>query len=408
VSGRTDNDGMLPGGSRLAPLDVLDVSLLGLRTRPARAALSALGIAVGIATMILVIGVPAAAQHSLLEQLTSLGTNVLRATPQKDQSEAVVLPENADAMVERIAPVIAASAVANTHTTVRRNDQVDPNTSVGTTVLAARADLLSSITGSLSAGRFLSESKAGLPQVVLGSVAATRLGITDLPPANPAPLVVIGTRWFSVVGILNPMPLDTDLERSVLVDWEAARQQLGFDGHPTVVYARVQEAQLEDVRSVFAPTLYPQLPDYIQVNRLSDALLAKRATQSTFSALFLGLAAVALIVGGIGVANTMVISVLERRREIGLRRALGAHPGQIRIQFLGESIALSMAGGLTGSLLGTLATLGYATYQQWPLVVPWTAVVAGAGGAAVVGAIAGLYPAIRAARLTPTQALATI
>jgi putative ABC transport system permease protein len=319
-----------------------------------------------------------------------------------------VLPENADAMVERIAPVIAASAVANTHTVVRRNDQVDPNTSVGTTVLAARADLLSSITSSLSAGRFLSESNAGLPQVVLGSVAATRLGITDLPPTNPAPLVVLGTRWFSVVGILNPMPLDTDLERSVLVDWEAARQQLGFDGHPTVVYARVQEAQLEDVRSVFAPTLYPQLPDYIQVNRLSDALLAKRATQSTFSALFLGLAAVALIVGGIGVANTMVISVLERRREIGLRRALGAHPGQIRIQFLGESIALSMAGGLTGSLLGTLATLGYATYQQWPLVVPWTAVVAGAGGAAVVGAIAGLYPAIRAARLTPTQALATI
>jgi putative ABC transport system permease protein len=174
-----------------------------------------------------------------------------------------------------------------------------------------------------------------------------------------------------------------------------------------VLYLKARESQIEAVRDVLPATINPPLPGVVQVSRPSDALAAKRATASTFSALFLGLAGVALLVGGIGVANTMVISVLERRREIGLRRALGANRGQIRAQFLTESVVLSALGGLAGTALGTLATVAYATHQHWPPVIPLTSVTAGLTGAILIGMLAGVYPSLRAARLTPTEALAT-
>jgi putative ABC transport system permease protein len=218
--------------------------------------------------------------------------------------------------------------------------------------------------------------------------------------------VMIGDQWFTVVGILATTPLSPDVDRSVLVGWESARTRLHFDGHPTVLYVRSREPAIEAVRAVLPATIYPEQPGEVQVTRPSDALAAKRATENTFAALFLGLAAVALLVGGIGVANTMVISVLARRSEIGLRRALGANRGQIRGQFLTESVALAALGGAAGTVLGLLATAGYAAYHGWPIVVPLPSLLAGLGGAVLVGVVAGVYPSVRAARLTPTEALA--
>ncbi|MEU5780717.1 ABC transporter permease [Micromonospora lupini] len=397
-----------PGGRppRLAPTDVLRLGLLGLTTRRMRAVLSALGISIGIATMIVVVGIPASSQRDLMNQLSALGTNLLRAEPVPDRDPPVLLPEDSVAMVDRVGPVETVSAVANTHVTVRRNDLVDRYDTSGLTTLATRPDLLETVNGRVRTGRFLDAGTASLPTAVLGYVAASRLGFATVDPARP-PQVLIAERWFTVIGVLDPLPIAPDLDRSVLVGWEAARDLLGFDGHPTVVYVRAREDALEDVRAVLPATLNPQLPGMVQVSRPSDALAAKRATESTFSALFLGLAAVALLVGGIGVANTMVISVLERRREIGLRRALGANRGQIRVQFLTESVLLSVLGGAAGALLGVLATAGYAGYQGWPPTIPVTSVAGGVGGALLVGMVAGVYPSIRAARLTPTDALAT-
>ncbi|MET1073275.1 MAG: ABC transporter permease, partial [Umezawaea sp.] len=217
--------------------------------------------------------------------------------------------------------------------------------------------------------------------------------------------VYVGDQWFTVVGVLGPMPLAPDVERSVLVGWQAARDRLGFDGHPTVVYVKAREESIEDVRAVLPATLHPQVPGLVQVSRPSDALAAKRATQNSYSALFLGLAGVALLVGGVGVANTMVISVLERRREIGLRRALGATRGHIRGQFLTEAVLLSGLGGLAGTILGVLGVVGYAAVHDWPTVIPLPTLTGGLLAALVVGVVAGLYPSIRAARLTPTRAL---
>ncbi|BCJ50729.1 ABC transporter permease [Actinoplanes sp. NBRC 14428] len=393
---------------RLAPADLLGLGLVGLRTRKLRAALSALGISIGIATMIVVTGIPASSQASLMRELSALGANVLQAMPLPDQEPPALLPEESVAMVQRIGPVTVASAVANTHTVVRRSDRTDPNDGLGLTVLAARLDLPAAINARIRYGKWLSPVTGKFPTVVLGSVAAARLGFSGLPPGGPPPQVMIRDTWFTVVGILATTPLSPDIDRSVLVGWEAARGSLRFDGHPTVIYLQVEESQLEAVRAVLPATIFPERPGQVTVTRPSDALAAKRASENNFSSLLLALAAVALLVGGIGVANTMVISVLERRSEIGLRRALGANRGQIRGQFLTEAVALATLGGVAGTALGLLTTVGYATYHGWPIVVPLQAVLAGIGGAIVVGVVAGVYPSVRASRLTPTQALATV
>ncbi|WP_217182102.1 ABC transporter permease [Streptomyces sp. AC495_CC817] len=392
---------------RLAPRDLLGLGLLGIRTRKVRAALSALGISIGIATMIVVTGIPASSQKALMEELAALGTNTLQAVPTPGAEPPVLLPEESVNMVSRIGPVTVSSAVANTHAVVHRSDRVDAGDFSGLTVLAAKRNLLQSVNGAVGSGQFLNAATEKLPTAVLGSVAASRLGFSELNPDEPAPQIYIDKRWFTVIGILDPVTLAADIDRSVMVGWEAAGDQLRFDGHPTVIYVKAREEAIEDVRKVLPATINPQLPGVVQVSRPSDALAAKRATENTFSALFLGLAGVALLVGGIGVANTMFISVLERRREIGLRRALGANRGQIRGQFLTESVALSSLGGLAGSLLGSLAVVGYAGYQGWPPVIPLNAVGGGFAGAVLVGMAAGVYPSIRASRLTPTEALAT-
>jgi len=302
--------------------------------------------------------------------------------------------------------VTRAAAVANLNRRVLRTDLSDPNETAGIVALAATPDLLDAVHGRVAVGRFLGTVDKGLPTVVLGHDAADWLGITHVDPVHP-PRIMVGKSWLTVVGILRPMPLTPELSQAVFVGWQTARDDLGFGGRPTVVYLRADESQIGPVRSVLPATLAPQLPGLISVSRPSTALAAKQATHTTFSGLFLGLAGVALLVGGIGVANTMIVAVLERRREIGLRRALGASRRDIRRQFLTEAVLLSLLGGVCGTVLGCVGCVGYAMVREWPLAMPVPAVVGGVAGALVIGALAGLYPAVRASRLSPTEALAT-
>jgi putative ABC transport system permease protein len=390
--------------ARLRPADVFRVGGVGLRTRPMRAFLSALGIAIGIAAMLAVVGISASSRAELDRTLAAMGTNLLTVAPgQTLFGEDTYLPDESVSMISRIGPVTAVSAIGKvSDAKVYRSDRIPSVESGGISTYAARADLLTSVGAKVAHGRWLNAATARYPAVVLGSRTAERLGIgadgTDVQ-------VYIGGRWFTVIGIVEPVPLAPELDLAALIGWDAAVTELGFDGHPTTVYCRARETAVTNVQAVLAATANPKSPNEVKVSRPSDVLAAKQATDKAFTGLLLGLGAVALLVGGVGVANTMVISVLERRAEIGLRRSMGATRGQIRVQFLAESLLLSALGGVGGVVLGLGVTAVYATTQQWPTVVPAWAALGGVGATLVIGALAGLYPAIRAARLAPTEAL---
>ncbi|MEV0645599.1 ABC transporter permease [Phytomonospora sp. NPDC050363] len=390
--------------ARLSPRDVLGVGAAGLRTRPLRAFLSALGIAIGIAAMIAVVGISSSSRAGLDRTLAALGTNLLTVAPgQSMNGSSATLPPDSPRMIARIEPVTVVAATGEVaDAKVYRSDQIPEAESGGISVLAVQLGLTETVAAELADGTWLNGATEGYPAVVLGSSTARLLGV---PAASPDVQVWLGERWFTVVGILDAVALAPELDNAALVGWPAAESLLGFDGHPTTVYTRIEDDSVASVRELLAATANPESPNEVKVSRPSDALVARQATEEAFTALLLGLGGVALLVGGVGVANTMVISVLERRSEIGLRRSLGATRGQIRLQFLAESLLLSAMGGVGGVVVGIAVTTLYSATQSWPTVVPVWATAGGVAATLAIGAVAGLYPAIRAARLSPTEAL---
>jgi putative ABC transport system permease protein len=387
--------------SKLPAVDVLRVGGVGLRTRRLRAALSSLGIAIGIAAMVAVLGISESSKSDLISTLDRLGTNLLRVSPgQTIVGDDAELPEEAGPMIGRIGPVESVSAVEQVEATVRRTDYVPEEETGGISVMAADTDLLTTLGATVRRGVYLDAAKARYPAVVLGSTAAERLGI-DETGVN----VWLGERWFTVVGILDPVELDPGLDSAALIGLPIAEELFGAEGSATTIYARANPDELDDVRRVLGATANPEHPEEVDVSRPSDALEARAAAKTAFTSLFLGLGAVALLVGGVGIANVMVISVLERRSEIGLRRALGATKGHVRLQFLTESLLLAGLGGAAGVVLGTLITVVYASNRGWDTATPWYVPIGGITAAVAIGAVAGLYPAMRAARLAPTEAL---
>jgi putative ABC transport system permease protein len=260
---------------------------------------------------------------------------------------------------------------------------------------------------SLAQGSYLNAATARLPVAVLGAAAAQRLGIDRI---RPGMRIWAGGQWFYVTGILNPAVLAPEIDSEILVGFPAAQKYLSFDGHPSQIYIRTVNTQAATTRvdNLLGPQANPEDPSEVDVAQPSDVLTAQADTAGAFDDLFLGLGAVALLVGAVGVANIMVISVLERRQEIGLRRALGATRGQIRIQFLAEAIVLSLAGGAVGVAAGAVATASYARAHGEAIVIPPDVWAGGLAATLLIGAAAGLLPAIRAARLSPTQALWSI
>jgi putative ABC transport system permease protein len=396
--------------SRLLPADVLRVASVGLRTRRVRAALSALGVAIGIAAMVAVLGISESSKAGLVAQLNELGTNLLTVAPgQTFLGSSAKLPEAAERAVRSLSSVRSAAAVtAISGASVRRNRYIEAAETGGIGVYAADSELLATLGGRVIEGRFLDPANERYPLVVLGSVAAQRLGVTSLTVHERPVQVYLGNTWFTVAGVLGPQPLAPEIERAALIGYPIAHALFGTARHATMLYVRADPERVREADSLLGATADPQNPENTTVSRPSAALQARADAQSTLTAVFLGLGAVALLVGGVGIANVMVISVLERRPEIGLRRALGARAVHIGVQFLGESVLLSALGGCAGIALGAAATAGYAQVQDWRTVVPLLAVAGGVGLALMLGALAGLYPAVRAARLAPAAALRSV
>jgi putative ABC transport system permease protein len=394
--------------SMLRPRDALRVAGHGLKARPLRAALSALGVAVGIAAMVAVVGISASSRAEIDQRLRALGTNLLTVEPGEEllSGEPAKLPADSVERVARIGPVTTVSAVGTVDDAfVYRTDRIDPLRTNGITTMAARPDLLPTVSGTVASGRWLDGALAQFPTVVLGATSAERLGISQ---TDGSVAIWLGDEWFTVVGVLAPAPLASELDSAALVGWPIAEELLGYDGSPTRLYERSPESQVEAVRPLLPATVNPENPEEITVSRPSDALAAQAAADETLVTLLLALGGVALLVGGIGVANTMVIAVLERRSEIGLRRALGATRGHIRLQFLSESVLLAGLGGIGGAALGGMVTAVFAASRDWPFALPVWVLALAAGATVVIGAIAGAYPAARAARMSPTAALATV
>lgn len=391
------------GSSRLRPSDVVTVATDGLRHRKVRTALSALGITIGIAAMVAVLGLSESSRADLSNQIEQLGTNLLTVEPSGGFGGGDgVLPEESVAKLGRIGPIEVVADTVTLDQAPLRNDVMSSNETKGLTAIAADVDLVVTLRGSVSSGAWLDETTSETPSVVLGSVAAERLAITSVADG---PMITIGGEWFTVIGILGDFPLAENLDRAVFIGKEAAVSAFDIELNPSVIYVRTDPDQLDAVRGVISPTVDPQSPDEVSISRPSDVLEAQEAADSAFTSLFLGLGAVALLVGGIGIANVMVIAVIERRNEIGLRRALGATRAHIRRQFLVEALLLSSLGGVAGVGLGAAVTAFYAGVEGWNVVIPPVAIVGGLVAALAIGAIAGLYPAMRAARLAPTEAL---
>jgi putative ABC transport system permease protein len=392
---------------RLRPGDLARLASLGLRTRKLRAGLSALGIAIGVAAIVAVLGLSSSSEAGLLAEIDRLGTNLLTVTNgQTLFGQTAELPVAAPGMISRVTPVTSVQYIGTiSGVNAYRSPYIPTINTNALSVQASSLNLPATIGTSLASGHYLNPATAGEPVAVLGADAAARLGIDRLWPGQR---IWIDNQWFYLAGILNPAVLAPDIDTAVLVGFPAAQKYLGFDEHPSTIYLRSHTDQVDAVHAVLAATANPEHPEQVNISRPSDALVARAQAKKALNALFLGLGAVSLLVGAVGVANTMIISVLERRSEIGLRRALGAAKGHIRIQFLTEAMLLALLGGAVGVSAGALATAAYAHAKHEPIVIPTQAWAGGITAALLIGALAGVLPAIRAARMSPTQALWTL
>jgi putative ABC transport system permease protein len=388
---------------RLHPDDLGRLANVGIRTRKLRAALSALGIAIGVAAIVAVLGLSSSSQAGLLAEIDKLGTNLLAVTNgQTLFGKPAELPTTAPAMIARIKAVTEVEATGGIKVNAYRSPLIPPVSTNGLAVSAATLDLPTTIATTVAQGKYLDAATAREPVAVLGAVAARRLGVDRLYPGER---IWVGDQWFYVIGTLNPATLAPEVDAAVLVGFPAAEEYLGFDGHPSTVYVRAATSEVNAVQSLLAATANPENPSQVNVSRPSSALEARAKAKGALNNLFLGLGAVSLLVGAVGVGNIMLIGVLERRSEIGLRRALGATKGHIRTQFLAEAVLLALLGGAIGVALGVFSTVVYASTQDWAIVIPVLGWAGGLGAALLIGALAGLLPALRAARLSPTEAL---
>ena len=393
-------------GSRLPFGGALALSAAGLRRRPGRAALTALGVAVGAAVIASVLGITATGRAALIAQIDRLGTNLIRVTPSSGVfGNADGLPPDSASMLGRVGPVEQVTSTALLDETVLRNDLLSPLETGGLSVLAAPPGLPEVLNARMAAGRFLDEAAEAFPTAVLGRVAAERLGMAD---ADRTRRVYIGGEWFEVIGVLGGMPLHPDIERSVIIGEPAARSLFVEDLRPTALYARVHPDRVEEVLRVIPATVDPANPGRAAVSRPVEALAARRQAEEALTGLLVSLGGAALLAGAVAIANVMAMSVLERRMEIGLRRALGAARRHIRRQFMGEAVLLAGMGGVLGAAVGVGVTAVFAAARGLALTVPLPGLGGSVLAALAAGALAGVYPAVRAARIPPAEAVRSL
>lgn len=396
---------MIRGRSRLSARDAWELALIGVRSRPTRALLSALGVAIGIAALVAITGATDSRQAQLRADLDAMGANLLTVAPSEDPNgDPIPLPATAPAMVGRIGPVERTATVRELDgVEVFRSDLIPATQSGGLVAALTRDDLPAVLEVGMAWGDWFTPARDDLPTVVLGATAAGRLGIDPAHAADAR--ILVGGQWYAVIGILDHAGLASAVDTTVFVAPGWMADQLTRTPAISAVYLRVASGAAARVEDVLAETANPRLPEGVRVSALADLAEAQESTDQAMSSLVLALSGISLLVGGVGIANTMVVAVLERRGEIGLRRALGARTGQVTWQFLLEAAVLALLGGLAGTATGALVVCGLAAWQDSVVVLRPLVLAAGPALAVLVGVLAGIYPAGRAARQPPTAAL---
>ena len=394
-------------GSRLRARDAISLGTLGLRTRKGRTAMAAIGIAIGVASLIALVGIinsgEADAQRDLLEQ----GIDVLELTPGTSfADEPVLLPGAAAAIDTHMRDVVkVVASIRRVPATLRKTDFIPEVETGGIRLFAVNADdldLLVPLRGGVAHGRFHDAATVQVPTVVLGSDTAGVLGFDELY-ANPT--VHISGHEFAVIGVLDPFTISQGLtlNRAAIIGFPVAEKLYDADDNPERIWVQTNLDVIEQVRGLLPRQANPEAPGEVSVSSLD--LDAREIISENFESLLSLLVVVIIVVGAIGVGNIMLISVLERRGEIGVRRALGAKKSHIAVQFLIESVLLTVLGGLIGIVFGLAVVAMVTRVLDWPLTIEFLFIVIGLAVTVGVGLVAGLYPSWRASRMDPAEAV---
>lgn len=389
--------------------DLFHEAIAGMFARPGRMMLTVLGIVIGLAALVATLGLTRTASNRIISQFDELAATeiVVTAKPGPKGIDPAVIPWDAPVRLRRLNGVVASGALSEVDikdALVSSSPIKDPLSQAGfnLSVLAASPGLYAAVRAELQTGRFpdMGHSIREDRVAVLGPSAAQRLGIVGV---EQLPAIAIGDYLYLVTGILRDVGRQPKILGSVIIPEGSARQDFGLAGPGSVIIeTRIGAASL--IAHQTPPALRPDNLSVLKLEVPPEPKRVREAVQSDLDIMFLVLGGLSVVVGAIGIGNTMLVSVIERNGEIGLRRAIGATRGHIAAQFLIESASMGVIGGVLGASLGLLVVVAVSAYQVWtPVLDPWAPVLAPLIGGAI-GLMSGTYPALRAAYLEPIEA----
>ena len=390
-----------PSGAPLA--ETIAEAFANLAAHRQRSLLALLGIVIGSASIVAMLTIGHMAQRETLKLFSHMGVDMLsiHAQPAGDQT-ARIDRRLIDGLPGRVPAVLTGAPFASDRTAVTSGAMTADLGVAAVTPALARI-----VTLRMDRGRFIGPVDDDSLVAVVGAEAAEKLSAPGAPLTLGSRVRVKGY-VFTVIGVLAPVPftaLDpTDFNSAILTPLTAARRILASPDPDTALLRLRPGADAKASGEQAAADLANPTATF-QVQSARELIAGMNAQKAIHASLLTAIGAISLLVGGIGVMNVMLMGVMERRREIGLRAAIGATPGDLRIMFLVEAAALAFTGGLIGLMVGLVAAFITAEGSGWTFSLPLYVIPLGPGVAALVGVAFGLYPAITASRLDPIEAL---